>query len=115
MDDVNLTVLFFPTGGTGSGILKSTQLEANDEQQDPNIPFTSIPRGPNGDVIRKRLDAMMSEERKPEKKPDDELMTIDDLKADNERLRHDLLLTNKRIRDIENQINPILKAINIKN
>jgi FtsZ-binding cell division protein ZapB len=105
-------VLFFPTAGTGSGTLKSTQLDTFDEQQDPNVPFTSIPRRPDGSELRKRLDAMISEERKPEKIPDDELIelqkTIDDLKADNESLRQEKRETDKRISDIENQIKQLL-------
>ncbi len=76
MDDVNLTVLFFPTAGTGSGILKSTQLEEGSESSNASEPFTSIPRRPDGGELRKSLDAMINSDRKQGKIPDDELIKL---------------------------------------
>ncbi len=114
MDDINLTVLFFPTAGTGSGILKSTQLEANDEPQDPNVPFTNIPRRPDGSELRKSLDAMIKPEKQIQKVPDDELIrlqkVVEELKTENETLRQEKYETDKRISDIENQIKLLLKT-----
>ena len=91
LDDVNITVLFFPTSGTGGGTLKSARLDAENEQQEANVPFTNIPRRPDGSELRKRIDAMINNDRKQGKIPDDELIklqkTVNELKTENESLR----------------------------
>ncbi len=119
MDDVNLTVLFFPTAGTGSGILKSTQLEEGSESFNASEPFTSLPRRPDGGELKERLDAMINSDRKQGKIPDDELIklqkTVNELKAENDSLRKEKSETDRRISDIEKQIKLLLKTNNTEN
>jgi|GEM_PF-1453735 len=114
MDDLNITVLFFPTAGTGT--LKSTQLDAENEQQKQNVPFTSIARRPDGSELRKRLDAMIKNEKKP-KQATDELIklrkAVEELKIENNTLRKEKIQTDKRINTIEKQVEQLLKAKNL--
>nr|WP_319273081.1 bZIP transcription factor [uncultured Draconibacterium sp.] len=119
MDDVNLTVLFFPTAGTGEGTLKSTQLDDDNEQQESDVRFTSIPRRPDGGELRKRLDAMMNSEKKPEVVSNNEFVElhnkVDELEAENEKLRKEKSETDQRISAIEYQVKRLLKTEKLEN
>ncbi|WP_321376295.1 hypothetical protein [uncultured Draconibacterium sp.] len=119
MYDVNLTVLFFPTAGTGEGTLKSTQLDDDSEQQESDVRFTSIPRRPDGGELRKRLDAMMNSEKKTEVVSNNEFVElhnkVDDLEAENEKLRKEKSETDQRISAIEKQVKRLLKTEKLEN
>jgi len=113
VDDVNITVLFFPTAGTGTGTLKSSQLDAEEEQLAAE-PFTSIPRRPDGGELRERIDAMINEKQKIEEVPDDELIilqkSVDELKAENEKLKQEKSETDKRLSEIEKRIKLLMNS-----
>ncbi len=112
VDDVNITVLFFPTAGTGSGTLKSTQLEA--EEQQTTERFTSIARRPDGGELRQRLDAMINKTRDNEEVPDSGLIilqkSVEELKAENEKLKQEKSETDKRLSEIEKRIKLLMNS-----
>ena len=106
--DVNLTVLFFPDDGTGAPILGNPLLENSQDNQASTIPFTSVPRTPDGreilsNTVENRLIAL-----KEEMGVNDEIAklkeTVSKLQTENNKLKVENSETNQRLNNIERQI-----------
>ena len=109
MGDVNLTVMFFPTGGTNTPMLGSTQLENKQDGQELATHFTGVQRTPSGGLLHqnnqesglvaiKNEDATMNQENEELKE------IVRELQSENDKLKVEKKQIYQRLNSIEKQI-----------
>ena len=114
LGDVNLTVLFIPTGGTGTPLPESPKMEDKQVVQESAGHFTSVPRSPNGEnmkglALKNRLNAMMNEEGEKNNEIEELKGAVSSLQVENNQLKLEKDQTDKRISNIEKKIEELSK------